>query len=237
MALLPLCLFVNPNAYAQEIDPQEEATYLQRLYQQHPDLSREEVKKKVKDFRLRKISAYWQQTVSQAPARSLREPVQSSASPAARTSNVLMARSSNVANPEGQVPDSLEYAALEALFNSLNGSGWADRTNWLQGSTSSDFENWSGITVEDSDVTEIFLVNNNLQGALPPLLGSLTALKKIVIYEGAGGYLQGSIPPEIGQLLNLEELSLGGSYRQAGDRGLSGSLPPELGQLTSLRKL
>ena len=241
MALLPLCLFVNPTAYAQEIDPQEEAEYLQSLYQQYPGISREEVQQKAKDFRLQKISAYWQQVARQTTkvaVKTLHQPaLRLASSPSAQTSNVLAARSSNAASAEGLVPDSVEYAALEALYNSLNGSGWTDRTNWLQGSTSSDFDNWSGLTVENGDVTEIFLVNKNLQGTLSPMLGNLTALKKIVIYEGASGYLQDSIPSEIGQLVNLEELSLGGSYRQEGDQGLSGSLPSKLGQLQKLQKL
>ena len=135
MALLPLCLFVNPNAYAQEIDPQEEAEYLQSLYQQYPGISREEVQQKAKDFRLQKISIYWQQAARQTTkvaVKTLHQPaLQLASSPAAQTSNALTARSSNAASAEGLVPDSVEYAALEALYNSLNGSGWADKTNWL----------------------------------------------------------------------------------------------------------
>jgi hypothetical protein len=32
--------------------------------------------------------------------------------------------------PQGNVPDSVEFAALHDIYTSLTGSGWTDHTNW-----------------------------------------------------------------------------------------------------------
>ncbi|OFX13463.1 MAG: hypothetical protein A2Z18_09125 [Armatimonadetes bacterium RBG_16_58_9] len=54
------------------------------------------------------------------------------------------------ANPLG-VPD-IEYDALVTLYNSTNGSGWRDRTNWLTPRTP-----WHGVDVTFGHVTGLEL--------------------------------------------------------------------------------
>ena len=60
---------------------------------------------------------------------------------------------------------------------------------------------------------------------LPPAIGKLTKLQKLIIY----GSSLTSLPPEIGQLINLQKLYLVGNPMT--------SLPPEIGQLINLQEL
>ena len=71
------------------------------------------------------------------------------------------------------------------------------------------------------------LSRNELTGAIPPELGSLTNLKRLDLSFNA---LTGAIPPEMGRLINLVDLNLYGNE-------LTGATPPELGSLTNLRLL
>ena len=64
-------------------------------------------------------------------------------------------------------------------------------------------------------------------GRIPPELGGLTALQRLVI---VGNRSWGPIPAELGRLSELRELDL--SYNH-----LSEAIPPELGRLTNLTKL
>ena len=52
-----------------------------------------------------------------------------------------------------------ECEALVALYESTNGAGWFDNSNWLQTTTVGD---WNGIVVEDEKAIYIFLPHNNL---------------------------------------------------------------------------
>ena len=65
-------------------------------------------------------------------------------------------------------------------------------------------------------------------GEIPPELGQLTKLERLVIWFTE---LTGAIPPELGQLTNLRELTLVDNF------SLTGQIPPELGQLTNLETL
>jgi hypothetical protein len=71
------------------------------------------------------------------------------------------------------------------------------------------------------------LAGNELDGAIPPEIGSLSMLGSLVLSENR---LSGSIPASIGGLGNLVELTL--SWNQ-----LSGSIPTAIGSLTSLESL
>ena len=66
---------------------------------------------------------------------------------------------------QGQV-SSEQVDSLVALWNSTEGSSWTDNTNWPTGDPCAN--NWYGITCDSSNITEIRLVNNNLNGTLPP---------------------------------------------------------------------
>ena len=67
------------------------------------------------------------------------------------------------------VTDSL---ALVDLYNSTNGPGWVNNTNWLSGPVFT----WYGITVTNGSVTYIFLQSNQLSGNLPASIGNLSQL-------------------------------------------------------------
>ena len=115
----------------------------------------------------------------------------------------------------------VECEALVALYNSTNGAGWTNRTNWLETVT---VGNWYGIRVESGHVAGIYLGKNHLTGTLPAAMGSLSNLTYLYLYNNQ---LSGSIPPELGSLSNLRYLLLGNNQ-------LSGSIPPELGSLSNL---
>src|SRR6476620_2844056 len=68
------------------------------------------------------------------------------------------------------VQDSL---VLVDLYNSTDGLNWRNHTNWLTGP----LKTWYGITVADTSVTEIDLVDNKLSGNIPSELGRLIKLK------------------------------------------------------------
>ena len=118
----------------------------------------------------------------------------------------------------------VECNTLVALYNSTNGSGWVNKTDWLATNTPS---SWHGVTCSGGHVTGLNLNNNQLTGSIPAGLGSLTSLTELGL-----GYneLSGSIPSELGSLTNLVDLFLG--YNQ-----LTGSIPSELGNLTNLTVL
>jgi len=117
-----------------------------------------------------------------------------------------------------------ECEALVALYESTNGAGWTDHTNWLETTMAS---NWFGVTVNDAHVTNLELDGNQLSGAIPTDLGDLTSLR---ILDLSVNQLSGAIPSELGSLSSLEYLDLWGNQ-------LSGAIPPELGSLTSLQML
>jgi Leucine-rich repeat (LRR) protein len=115
-----------------------------------------------------------------------------------------------------------ECEALVALYESTNGAGWTNHTNWLETTTAG---NWHGVNISSSGhVSSLILYANRLSGAIPEELGSLIGLESLYL---SSNQLSGAIPPELGSLTNLHELNLGGNQ-------LSGAIPPELGSLTNL---
>ena len=68
---------------------------------------------------------------------------------------------------------------------------------------------------------------NQLTGAIPPQLGSLSNLQVLSLWENQ---FTGTIPPSLGNLSNLEQLYL--SQNQ-----LTGAIPQQLGSLSSLQEL
>ena len=129
-----------------------------------------------------------------------------------------------------------DRAALEALYEATGGDEWANNTNWL---TDAPLGDWFGVEVdEDGRVTGLRLggwdesaqgwVDHGLTGSLPPALGTLSGLRRLVL-SGNGG-LTGPIPPELGGLRQLEELVLQSN-------SLTGPIPPALGRPSNLRTL
>ena len=121
------------------------------------------------------------------------------------------------------IPQS-ECEALVALYNSTNGDGWTNHSNWLATTTPC---GWYGVTCESDRVTRLGLSSNSLSGAIPPEIGNLTALTNLYLHYNQ---LSGAIPPQIGNLTALKYLNL--YYNQ-----LSGAIPPEIGNLTALISL
>ena len=114
---------------------------------------------------------------------------------------------------------------LIALYNATDGPNWTVSTNWLNNVP---LDAWHGVTTNDKgEVTELELIENNLQNSIPPELGQLKKLERLVF---AANPLTGSIPPAIGLLDSLTELILAGNQ-------LTGSIPSELGQLRKLESL
>ena len=119
-----------------------------------------------------------------------------------------------------------DRAALEALYDATDGPNWTDSTNWK---TSAPLGEWFGVRTDtDGRVRELFLLNNELTGAIPTELGRLTNLIHLSL---SGNQLTGVIPSELGRLTNLRVLDLDYNYR------LTGAIPAELGNLTELRDL
>ncbi len=118
----------------------------------------------------------------------------------------------------------LECESLVALYDSTNGAGWVDNTNWLITTTVDD---WYGVTVTNGYVTQINLLSNQLTGNIPSDMGNLSYLQMLKLHYNQ---LSGSIPSELGNLGNLLWLELSNNY-------ISGSVPSELGSLTNLQWL
>lgn len=142
------------------------------------------------------------------------------------------------------ITDSL---ALVALFNSTNGAGWTNNTNWLTGPVNT----WYGIYAFGGRVLEIHLYDNNLVGSIPAEIGDLTELKVLFLFNN---HLSGSIPQSIGNLIQLDDLNLSGNqlngtiptaignltllkYLNLGTNNLSGNVPAEIGNLVNLTYL
>lgn len=115
-----------------------------------------------------------------------------------------------------------EYDTLAALYNSTNGDGWNNKTNWLTDDTP-----WYGVTVDNGQVTSLDLQYNNLAGQLPAELGSLANLHHLQLYCNR---LTGPIPAELGNLANLLDLNIFGNH-------MTSQIPPELGSLANLQNL
>lgn len=115
----------------------------------------------------------------------------------------------------------IECEALVALYESTNGAGWRNQSNWLRTTT---VANWDYVTVEDGHVVELMPGGNYLVGTIPSELGNLEYLESLGL-----GYntLSGSIPSELGNLTNLTHLSLN-------QNNLSGSIPSSLGNLVKI---
>ncbi len=118
----------------------------------------------------------------------------------------------------------VECEALVALYESTNGAGWTNNTNWLQTTT---VGNWNGITVSEGHVDKISFSFNQLTGAIPAELGSLANLTNLVLNDNQ---LTGMIPVTLSNLVNLNTLFLPRNQ-------LSGTIPAELGNLANLEVL
>ena len=157
-----------------------------------------------------------------------------------------------VANPD--------RAALVALYEATDGPNWVNSENWL---TDAPLDDWHGVDADASgrvvrvilsggwDAERNGVVTHGLSGPIPPVLGSLTSLRELVLETNL---LTGPIPAELGNLSNLRSLSLANNRLEGpiprelanpsdlevlrlGNNRLTGSVPAELGGLRRLRYL
>ncbi|MBX2927398.1 MAG: BspA family leucine-rich repeat surface protein [Saprospiraceae bacterium] len=116
--------------------------------------------------------------------------------------------------------------ALVALYNAANGPGWTNRNNWLV--PGQPISTWYGVLVNAQGcVDTLLLPGNNLSGALPAELGTLSGLRVLNLSDNQLG---GSIPASVGNLSALEILFLN-------NNNIGGNIPASLGGLSNLREL
>jgi Leucine-rich repeat (LRR) protein len=118
----------------------------------------------------------------------------------------------------------IECEALVALYNSTDGSNWANNTGWLTTDTPC---NWFGVTCSLGYVYSLSLPSNQLTGTVPTELSSLANLGTLDL---ASNHLTGTVPTELSNLASLRTLNLASNH-------LMGNVPAELGNLASLQTL
>jgi len=119
----------------------------------------------------------------------------------------------------------IQLYALATINFSLDGAPQKNELSWLSSTNSC---KWSGIFCDSAgSVSVIFLVDENLKGAIPSEISLLVDLDVINLSLNE---IAGTIPPDLGNLTKLTDLSLLGN-------ALSGSLPIELGNLINLKTL
>jgi len=139
--------------------------------------------------------------------------------------SLLFATTANTINTlKAQAVDVNDSMALVDLYNSTNGSGWYNNTNWL---TTNPVSTWEGVEVTNNRVTRIDLYSNNLTGTLPSSIGNLEMLERLFL---SSNQLNGAIPASIGNLETLERLYLSSNQ-------LSGTIPASISNLDNLSEL
>jgi len=117
-------------------------------------------------------------------------------------------------NAQNSTIDSL---ALIALYNATDGINWGNQWDFNQ-----PIDTWYGVTLDaNGRVKDLHLGRNGLKGNLPPEIGNLAALTRLVLNANE---LSGAIPPEIGNLTNLRSLFLSNNK-------FNSNIPPEIGNL------
>ena len=118
-----------------------------------------------------------------------------------------------------------DRAVLVELHSSTDGANWANSSNWL---SDRPIREWHGVTSDaNGRVTGLYLFSNQLTGAIPPELGSLSNLEDLIL---SFNLLTGAIPLELGSLSNLQNLYLPSNQ-------LDSAIPSELGSLSNLERL
>ena len=124
-------------------------------------------------------------------------------------------------NETARMADSL---ALVEIYNSMNGDNWSNKENWL---SDQPIDSWFGVTVNGDRVTDLALRNNDLSGALSPVIGNLAALQFLSLTDNS---ITGEIPAQLFNLTSLTNLYLN-------DNNFEGELSEGIGKLNNLRVL
>ncbi|MEM7129107.1 MAG: leucine-rich repeat domain-containing protein [Chloroflexota bacterium] len=117
-----------------------------------------------------------------------------------------------------------ECQTLVNLHETMQGSNWITKTNWLE---TTEPCTWYGIRCESGYVSEVILPNNRLDG---PIQTTVRVLSNLEHLDLSNNSLTGSVPPE---LKNLDLLK----FLQLHNNLLSGEIPPDLGALPKLQQL
>jgi RHS repeat-associated protein len=105
-------------------------------------------------------------------------------------------------------PDTPDYAALIAIYNSTNGLYWNNNSGWSEGAdgTNCDVCTWYGVGCDNNGrVRKIDIGNNNLSGKIPNEIGLLTELEEFYM---SNNNLIGTIPNEISECTEIVHLYL-----------------------------
>ena len=109
-----------------------------------------------------------------------------------------------------------DRSALVSLYQTTNGTSWANNRNWL---SYAPLGQWHGVSTDDNGkVVKLNLIWNQLRGEIPSELGSLICLEELYL---KGNYLTGKFPVELTRLKNLTHLHISMNH-------LSGWIPQEL---------
>lgn len=102
-------------------------------------------------------------------------------------------------------------------------------SNWVAGGSvcTGNTANWKGITCVNDQVTELKIVNKDVNGTVSPLIGCLSNLTNLDL---GLNLFRGEIPTTLGNLKQLNTLRLD-------ENDFSGTIPETLGDLLSLEYL
>ncbi len=97
-----------------------------------------------------------------------------------------------------------DYNALVAFYHATGGEEWKNNTNWL---SNQDIATWHGVTVKDSRVVSICLINNGLRNNFPSK--ALSKLDNLEDLNLTSNELTGSVDKALAKLNKLRLLYLG----------------------------
>lgn len=102
----------------------------------------------------------------------------------------------------------VQFAGLEALYNSTNGPGWLTSTGWRDNLVG--ICDWYGVTCDSGNVTGLSLSSNELTGDVSEAteLIEVSSLKEIDLSDNR---LSGPVPLVLGLMARLEMLDLSGN--------------------------
>ena len=135
---------------------------------------------------------------------------------AAGTATITATAGAATRSAEITVVAQVDRGALVALYEATGGPDWANSDNWL---TEAPLRVWYGVEVDgEGRAIRLTLSDNELTGAIPPEIGSLSNLTVLRLDDNG---LTGELPARLGRLAMLTELRINGN-------SLSGALPLSL---------
>jgi Leucine-rich repeat (LRR) protein len=138
----------------------------------------------------------------------------------------LMLHLSILSSLSAQCSRAADSIVLRVFYDATQGDFWSSNTGWSN--PSAPISTYRGIKLSASGcVQEIKLTGNNLQGFLPPNIGTLSGL---TIFDITNNTVGGNLPKEITNLTGLTKFSLA-------QNNFNGTIPSAIGNLTNLEEL